>query len=90
VPLTSAQVNVVSEAPVVLAELATVDFERRGALVANLGPALVYVGPADVTTTTGFRLSAGAILAVDLEYGDALYGICPSGLVATVHVLTTG
>lgn len=48
-----------------------------------------YVGPSDVTTSTGFKLGVGDSIAVDLAPGEALYGIVASGT-GTVHVLEAG
>lgn len=48
----------------------------------------VYVGGAAVTASTGFPLLAGGSLSVDLDGGEALYGVTASGSV-TVGVLRT-
>lgn len=48
-----------------------------------------YIGAAGVTTGTGFELKAGESISVDLDAGEALYGIVTSGT-GTVHVLEVG
>lgn len=56
-------------------------------LIRNRGSAPIYVGPASVTTATGFELAAGEYVTVDIDGHDAgLYGITASGTVAC-HVL---
>lgn len=49
----------------------------------------VYLGPAGVTSSTGYKLAAGASIGVDLDLGETLYGITASGTVV-VGVLRTG
>lgn len=44
-------------------------------LVYNNGTATVCVGPSGVSTSTGFRLAAGASVSLDLNPGESLYGI---------------
>lgn len=44
-------------------------------------PSAIYVGPAGVTTGTGYLLSAGVEYAFDLGPGDVLYGVAASGTV---------
>ena len=44
-------------------------------LVRNPSAVSVYVGSAAVLTTTGFEIAAGDSLAINLSYGDTLYGI---------------
>lgn len=44
-------------------------------LVRNPSTVSVYVGPAGVTTGTGFEIVAGDSLGINLSYGDTLYGI---------------
>lgn len=48
-----------------------------------------FVGPAGVTAANGYRVPAGATLAVDLGSGERLYGILASGT-GTAYVLRTG
>ena len=63
----------------------------RGSSVAvyNNGAATVYLGDADVTTSIGYPLAAGAHFAIDLDPAEALYGIVASGTVE-VRVLEAG
>lgn len=58
-------------------------------LIRNRGAASVFLGASDVTTATGFELLADESLPVDLNEGEALYGICAAGTVAC-HVLEVG
>lgn len=48
----------------------------------------LYIGAADVTTATGFKVPAGTTVTLDVEPGESLYGIVASGTV-DVHVLRT-
>lgn len=47
----------------------------------------VFVGPSNVTTSTGLELPNGTPVAVDLDPGDVLYAIHATS--ATVEVLRT-
>lgn len=49
------------------------------------GNSTVYVGGADVLTTTGFAVAAGASFSYDLLASDLLYGIAASDQV--VHLI---
>lgn len=44
-------------------------------LIRNPSTVSVYVGPAGVTTATGFEIAAGDSLGVNLSYGDPIYGV---------------
>ncbi len=48
----------------------------QAVLVHNASAAAVYLGPANVTTTTGFPIAAGATLNVN---SNILYGIVATG-----------
>lgn len=48
-------------------------------LLRNAGAASVFLGPAAVTTATGWELVTGAGLSVPLGPGDTLYCIVASG-----------
>lgn len=50
-------------------------------LVHNIGATTVYLGGSGVTTATGAGLASGERLAVDLNFGESLYGIVASGTV---------
>lgn len=52
-------------------------------------PASVFLGGTGVTTTTGFELTAGSSVAMDLSDGERLFGIIATGT-QTVHMLRTG
>lgn len=51
------------------------------ALIKNMGPDAVYLGGAQVTTTTGYQLSMNETLSITLGSGEAIYGIVASGTV---------
>lgn len=51
--------------------------------------ASVFLGGTGVTTTTGFELTAGSSISMDLGQGEQLFGIVATGT-QTVHVLRTG
>lgn len=61
----------------------------RSVLVRNRGAAAVNLGASGVTTATGYQLDAGETVAIDLDPGEQLHGICASGTVAC-HVLQRG
>lgn len=54
--------------------------------VRNRGPATVFLGPKDVSTTSGYQLDAGEAAGFSLMVGEDLYGITASST-AEVHVL---
>lgn len=47
--------------------------------VSNEGAATVYLGPSNVSASSGFPLKAGAVFTVELRAGDALFGIVQAG-----------
>ena len=49
----------------------------------------VYIGPAGVTSGTGFKLLHGSQVNLVLEAGDAVYGIS-SASTPTVHYIESG
>lgn len=53
------------------------------------GGQVVYIGGANVTTTTGYPLAAGETLSLDIEGDDVVYGIVAATTQA-VNVLRTG
>lgn len=62
---------------------------RSGSSVLIRPAADVYVGGPGVTTATGYLVSAGAELAMDLQSGETLHAVAASGTVV-VSVLRTG
>lgn len=64
-------------------------YDLRGQSVLLNSPSVIYVGPAGVTSGTGYAITPGVEYAFDLGPGDALYGITASGTVV-VPVLRTG
>lgn len=59
------------------------------AVLSNGGPADVFIGPSGVTTGTGFKLPGGGTISVQLDAGEAIFGVVASGT-STVSVLTGG
>jgi hypothetical protein len=65
------------------------DFRARVFLVKNLTGGDVFLGGNTVTTATGFKWSASdGVLTIELEPGEALYGIGTTP--QQLHVLRTG
>lgn len=56
-------------------------------LVIKNGAAIIALGPAGVTTGTGFELAAAATIEVELDSGDVLFAIC--GTSSIVQILGT-
>jgi hypothetical protein len=56
--------------------------------VPSAATAPIFLGPAGVTTTSGFELAVGASATVTLGGGESLYAVAASA--QTVHVLRTG
>jgi hypothetical protein len=82
--VTASRVTVATTATVV----ATADADGGALLVKNVGAATVYLGPADVTTATGFPLGAGEAWGEgNFAPGEKLYGIVATG---TVEVALLG
>jgi hypothetical protein len=63
---------------------------RYSILIRNMDAAnTVYVGGSTVTATTGFPLKAGESMTLDRNFA-AVYGICGTGLTATVAYIEEG
>lgn len=87
--VTSAQVTVTTSA----VALSSAETDSRGGesvAVKNTDATnAVYVGgTSGVTTSTGYKLGAGEVLALDLDMGESLYAISAGSVV--VAVLRTG
>lgn len=52
----------------------------------NKGAAVVFIGPAGVTTGNGYELAVGEVLPRDLGPGEELYGVVATAT-QPVHVL---
>jgi hypothetical protein len=87
--LAHAQVTVTTTATL----LSAADAGRDGQTVLVQNPTTgvnVYIGGAGVTTTSyGFLLQAGTAFAIDLQVGEALYGVVASSTQA-VGVIRQG
>lgn len=59
--------------------LASADSDQDEVLLTNDGAADIFVGPSGVTTSTGFPVAAGAVLAITVPAGETVYGIVASG-----------
>jgi hypothetical protein len=88
VAITSAQITVGTTA-LLVSGTETDSRLGQSVSVANTGATTVYLGPAAVTTATGFPLAANGYQAVDLDTGEALYAVVASGT-CVVGVLRTG
>lgn len=64
---------------------------RDGNSIAVQAPAAatLYIGDATVTSSTGWPVAAGQSLALDLNYGEIVYGVLETGT-GTAYVLRTG
>jgi hypothetical protein len=71
------------------ADLLGVGVGGKGSSLAINPAADIYVGGSDVTSATGYLVSAGVNFIVDLEQGEELYGITASGS-SVVSVFTQG
>ena len=86
----SAQVSVTTSTAAALTVTETDDRAGSSICVQNTDSTNpVYLGPSGVTSSTGFKLAAGAVAALDVEPGDTLYAIATGGTVV-VHVLRSG
>lgn len=56
------------------------------AVVRNAGSTSVFLGPAGVTTTTGYELAAGDSVEVPVNGGGEVFGVVATGT-EPVHVL---
>jgi hypothetical protein len=81
----------VVSAPVSVTTTATMlsSDDPNGQTIQFTPPSAIYVGPAGVTTGTGYLLTAGVEYIYDLGADDDLYGVCASGTVV-VPVLRIG
>jgi hypothetical protein len=77
--IVSAQVAVSTTAAELTSGLTTAAGDSQSIAVQAPAAAILYVGPAGVTSTTGFPIAAGQTIALDLEYGERLYGILATG-----------
>lgn len=82
--LTTAQVA----ASQTVATLLAANTARTGASLVNIGPATVYFGKTNaVTATTGYPVLPNTAFNIDIPlYTGAVFGICATGLTATVGV----
>jgi hypothetical protein len=71
---------------------ADTDITNKGfvTLKNNSADKTCYIGPAGVTTATGFALAAGVTLAnIELKNNETLFGICGAGDEAAIAALQT-
>lgn len=87
--ISSAQVAVSTTATELTAGLIESAGSRSSIAVQAPGALTLYIGPAGVTSTTGFAVQPGMTIAVDLEYAERLYGVLASGT-GTAYVLRSG
>lgn len=85
----SAQIAVSTTATELTNTAARISGDSTSILVQAPAGAVLYVGPAGVTTANGFPVPAGSSFSIDLEFGERLYGVLASGT-ATAFVLRQG
>jgi hypothetical protein len=78
--LASLPARAVGISRITVATTATLIFTAQPAgtsrvLIRNPSAVSVYVGPAGVTTATGFEIVAGDALGINLANGDTIYGV---------------
>lgn len=83
--IATAQVSV-SDSATALRVFQTDADPRHTLVLTNRGTVDVYLGDSEVTASTGWLLSPGTSLTLDLPTTSPMYGITASGT-ATVHVL---
>lgn len=72
--------------------LVTVAAENDGVLVTNTGANPIFVGPATVTSATGFKIAAGATQLIPSVGGlqHDLYAVSTGGTSAVSYIQPTG
>lgn len=87
--VTAAQVSVGTTATLLSAsDTDNISGQALVVKVTSAATAPVFLGPANVTTTTGFEVAIGGSISLDLGQGETLYGVATT--IQTVHVLRTG
>lgn len=87
--LTANQVSMTQTAAVIKAAPTTGHY-RYSITIRNLDASnTVYLGASGVTSSTGFPLKAGESITFDRNFA-AIYGICGTGLTATVAYIEEG
>ena len=66
---------------------ATALSNRKHIYIYNSGSATAYIGSVTVEDTDGVPLAVGARLTADIGSGVDVYGICSTGLTASVKVI---
>lgn len=84
----SSTVVTVSSAATFLSSGGSGGGELRTVIVRNDSGVDLYIGGADVSTASGFRIPTASTQQIDLDVGDALYGIV-AGASVPVMVLKT-
>lgn len=84
----AAQVQV-GTSPVELTAAPTDWITGSALLVQAPASATLFVGGDDVTAQTGYPLTAGQVLSIDLDDRERLFGVLASGS-GTVYVLRSG
>lgn len=86
----SAQISVLTTAATALTVAETDDRAGSSICVQNTDTTNpIYVGPSNVTSTTGFLIAAGVIISMDIGQGETLYARATGGTVVA-HVLREG
>jgi hypothetical protein len=87
--VTAAQVSVGTTATLLSAsDTDNISGQALVVKVPSAATAPVFLGPANVTATTGFEVAIGGSISLDLGQGESLYGVAAT--IQTAHVLRTG
>lgn len=88
----SASISVGNVTPVELSSAGqAADVAGRNSRLTVQAPAeTLFVGPAGVTTATGFPVAANTLFTVDLQPGEQLFGIIAGVAAVTVKVFRAG
>jgi hypothetical protein len=85
--VTSSAQTSVSTTPVRLAVAAIGLGGPLGYVFKNLDPAItVYLGPSNVTSTTGYPLAAGSSMSMDVTSGNDVWAVTASGTVTVAEL----
>lgn len=84
-PLRSAQVSITNAA----AQLLVAPAQSQKVRIKNTGANAIFIGPAGVTTGTGYTLAAAAAEDFHLGADEAIYATCTTGP-NVIHVFASG
>lgn len=82
--------NVTDVASAVYTPASTNVTRPRAVIVKNAGASAVFLGGADVASTTGYQVDANEVLSYDTVSVEPLYAVCAAAGTATLHILRYG